>query len=253
VSLVSDDILAQLTETYLGSTLDRLARIDQRIDDIYNERGNRDEIYVDLQKEIHSLKGSAGSYGFQSITTITHRLEDYMESISRLEPSQWLEVQKFIDDVRSIVEAGNEVSEAQLDQILASLPKSALKFAGNEKLNGLRAILVMDSGVQRKIVGTELAEKGIDISFSSSPTEALDLAFKIKPDLVLCSQEFPNITGAEFSNMLRCIDKFEATKFVLLTSSSNSSVEELGAAADAGIIHKDSNVIENIVAFINAT
>ncbi len=88
MSLISDDVFAELTRTYLDSTTDRLAKIDQSIDDIYNEKGSRDEIYRDLQKEIHSLKGSAGSYGFQSITTITHRLEDYMESSRRLELDQ---------------------------------------------------------------------------------------------------------------------------------------------------------------------
>ncbi len=101
--------------------------------------------------------------------------------------------------VRSIVEGAAKPSEIDLDGLLATLPRSAQQSCESTNLDGLKAILVMDSGVQRKIVVTELTQKGLDISFVSSPLEALELAFRLKPDLVLCSQEFPNITGGEFA------------------------------------------------------
>jgi chemotaxis protein histidine kinase CheA len=157
LAVILKDVLAQLTQKFIELSADRLDGIDQSIDDILNDKGDRGTLYNNLQMEIHSLKGSAGSYGFHLVTTIAHRLEDYMESSSRLENEQWLDVQKFIDEARRIIEQGQE-------------------FSGSD-INSITVFLVMESGVQRKLVGTELASQGINISFSNNPLEAIDQIF----------------------------------------------------------------------------
>ena len=110
----------------------------------------------------------------------------------------------------------------------------------------------MDSGVQRKFVGTELVLSGIDVSFADSPLEALDLLFKLKPDVVFCSQEFPDISGADLSKMLSVIDAGRALPFAILTGNENLSAADLGLPGQVGIIQKNSKAFENIMGFLCA-
>jgi chemotaxis protein histidine kinase CheA len=177
LAVILKDVLAQLTQKFIELSADRLDGIDQSIDDILNDKGDRGTLYNNLQMEIHSLKGSAGSYGFHLVTTIAHRLEDYMESSSRLENEQWLDVQKFIDEARRIIEQGQDPDESLYNEILKVLPSSSSKEFSGSDINSITVFLVMESGVQRKLVGTELASQGINISFSNNPLEAIDQIF----------------------------------------------------------------------------
>ena len=173
MAVILKDVLAQLTQEFIELAADRLDGIDQSIDDILNDKGDRGTLYNNLQMEIHSLKGSAGSYGFHLVTTIANRLE----SSSRLENEQWLDVQKFIDEARRIIEQGQDPDESLYNEILKVLPSSPSKEFSGSDINSITALLVMESGVQRKLVGTELASQGTNISFSNNPLEAIDQIF----------------------------------------------------------------------------
>lgn len=248
----TEDVLARLSLSYLETASDRLDLIDRSIDQIFHGTGNRGALYFELQKEIHSLKGSAGSYGYPLITTIAHRLEDYMESSRRLEKDQWLDVQKLVDEIRSIIETGQHPKDSLHSQILARLPTSSGAARRQLGAGQFTALLVMNSGVQRKFVGTELVASGIDVTFADHPLQALDLIFKLQPDAVFCSQEFPDISGADLCKMLSAVDAGKALPFAILTSTESLSAAQLGVSEQVGIIQKDANIYNNIMAFLGA-
>jgi len=54
--------------------------------------GDKGADFVDLQRDIHSLKGSAGTFGFSSVTIVAHRLKDYIEATRRLSNEQLMDV-----------------------------------------------------------------------------------------------------------------------------------------------------------------
>jgi HPt (histidine-containing phosphotransfer) domain-containing protein/CheY-like chemotaxis protein len=248
-----DDVLAHLTAVYIETAGDRLDAIDRGIDNIFHGRGDRGVQYFELQNEIHSLKGSAGSYGFSLITAIAHRLEDYMESTRRLENDQWLDVQAYIDAVRDIIARGRDPDQAKHHGILKNLPSSSANDGSEAGQELITVLLVMDSGVQRKFVGTELAANGIDVAFADNLLEALNPIAKIKPDAVFCSQEFADYSGADLANMLSVQALGKALKFAILTSTETLTAVDLGVPYGVGIIHKNSQISENILAFLDLT
>lgn len=230
--------LAQLTQNFIDSSIDRLSVFDQIIDDIYNERGDRGTLFQTLVNEIHSLKGSAGTFGFPFVSDMCHRLEDYLESSRRLEKEQWLEVQKFVDEFREIFETGKEPNEAKHDAILKSLPTSAVYIEAIDAM----VLLVMEAGVIRKTLGTRLAEKGVNVSFAANSLQALKMALTLKPDMIAASQELAPISGIELSKALNVIEATKKISFILLTAN-----KKLQAPKSMDVIYKDRKVADHIL------
>ena len=65
-SLASDPILAELVSEFVAEMPSRVALLKRQLE-------SKD--WVALRRTAHQLKGAAGSYGFEPITPLAHRLE----------------------------------------------------------------------------------------------------------------------------------------------------------------------------------
>ena len=236
------EAMAQLTQTFIDSSFERLTMLDQLIDDIYNERGVRGDLYQTLVHEVHSMKGTAGTYGFTLVTAICHQMEDYLESSRRLEKEQWLEVQIFVDEIRGIIENGNDPDEEKHSAILNQLPSSAEHVETIEA----KVLIVMEHGVIRKALGTGLAEKGINVYFSANSLQAIKRALTIEPDLIAASHQLSPISGIELSKVLGVLDATKNIEFLLLTSS-----KDLEIPKGMEVALKDRKVADHILNTLN--
>jgi chemotaxis protein histidine kinase CheA len=135
--------LARLKTDYIEGSGDKLDVIDAIIDRMYRGDGDRGADFVDMQREIHSLKGSAGTYGFASISLITHRLEDYIEATRRLDHDQLRDVQTYIDRIRDIFQAGVNPTEAEMDTLLRALPSGTASLVSAQDVRLVIVLLVM--------------------------------------------------------------------------------------------------------------
>ncbi|MBF0288042.1 MAG: response regulator [SAR324 cluster bacterium] len=63
-----------------------------------------------------------------------------------------------------------------------------------------------------------MEENGYAVFIAKTGEEALELAEKHEPDLILLDVMLPQRTGFEVCQILRAQDKFEKTKIVLLTA-----------------------------------
>lgn len=84
--------LERLKTDYIEGSGDKLDKIYAIIERMHSGTGDRGADFVDLQRDIHSLKGSAGTFGFSSVTIVAHRLEDYIEATRRLSNEQLMDV-----------------------------------------------------------------------------------------------------------------------------------------------------------------
>jgi HPt (histidine-containing phosphotransfer) domain-containing protein len=213
-----EGVLAQLREEYLGGITDTLDEIDGFIDRMIRGVGDRGDDFFELQRQIHSLKGSAGTHGFAAVTLVAHRLEDYIEATRRLSNDQLGDVQIYVDRIREIFEAGQDPSAEQLDAIVLGLPSSAAATVDADQVRNVTVLLVMTKGVERTVIGRELASCGFDLSFTELPIEAIGLALSLHPDLIVASTEFKLLSGVELARVLETIEATSEIPFVLTTS-----------------------------------
>ena len=107
---------------------------------------------------------------------------------------------------------------------------------------GIRALIVDDSGVMRKIVERSLRQAGLELSEvweASNGLEALALLQEKTPDLILSDINMPSMDGLEFVRQLRGVESAKGIPVVMITTEGSESrvVEALSCGA-RGYIRK---------------
>jgi CheY-like chemotaxis protein/HPt (histidine-containing phosphotransfer) domain-containing protein len=232
------EALAQLRQEFIDSSSERLDKVDVLIDRMYRQEGDGNADFVEFQRDIHSMKGSAGTYGFDSVTLIAHKLEDFIESASDLNNGQLLDIQVYVDRIRDILESGENASQDRLNEILVTLPSNGTASAITQERRTVSVFLVMPKGVQRKVITQELVSCGFNLAFANRPLEAFSLAVSLKPDLIVSSMEFSELSGLELAWSLRAVKAIRDTPIVILTSHETGKLACEKVPSDTQVIHK---------------
>jgi len=109
-------------------------------------------------------------------------------------------------------------------------------------MNKVRALIVDDSSVMRKIVERSLRQAGIDlvqVLEAGNGAEALGLLKDSPVDLILCDINMPVMDGLEFVRQLRSVENAKGIPIVMITTEGSEShvVEALSNGA-RGYIRK---------------
>jgi two-component system chemotaxis response regulator CheY len=107
---------------------------------------------------------------------------------------------------------------------------------------GIRALIVDDSGVMRKIVERSLRQAGLELAEvweAGNGLEALALLQEKTPDLILSDINMPSMDGLEFVRQLRGVESAKGVPVVMITTEGSESrvVEALSCGA-RGYIRK---------------
>lgn len=106
----------------------------------------------------------------------------------------------------------------------------------------IRALIVDDSSVMRKIVARSLQRAGINISQvveAGNGAEALGALRDNKVDLILCDINMPVMDGLEFVKQLATVENAKGIPVVMITTEgSEAHVEQALSAGARGYIRK---------------
>jgi two-component system chemotaxis response regulator CheY len=106
----------------------------------------------------------------------------------------------------------------------------------------IRALIVDDSSVMRKIVERSLRQAGIDLSEvfqAGNGAEALGVLKESTVDLILCDINMPVMDGLEFVKQLPAVENAKGVPVVMITTEGSEAhvVQALSAGA-RGYIRK---------------
>ena len=106
----------------------------------------------------------------------------------------------------------------------------------------IRALIVDDSSVMRKIVERSLRQAGIDLEKvveAGNGAEALAALRQNKVDLILCDINMPVMDGLEFVRQMGTVENAKGVPVVMITTEGSEShvVQALSSGA-RGYIHK---------------
>jgi len=109
-------------------------------------------------------------------------------------------------------------------------------------MDSIRALIVDDSSVMRKIVERSLRQAGINISHvveAGNGAEALGALRDNKVDLILCDINMPVMDGLEFVKQLATVENAKGVPVVMITTEGSEAhvVQALSAGA-RGYIRK---------------
>lgn len=248
VSLDFKEIIAQRRLVFVETSQERITNLYECIDQILNEELERGELYNQFITELHSLKGSAGTFGFEFVSVITHNLEDFIASHRRLRKKHWKIVQKYLDQISDIFENGEDVLEEDQNDILRDLRK--LSYDTTDDITDKTVLLITSLQSTRLMIESIIHKLGHNVIFANEPIESLKVATKTKPDAIICSQVFPFISGAEFSNIVTAIPRLQNTPFALIKSDNETLKNPENAASNIKIIQNDHNIQTKVQNFL---
>jgi two-component system chemotaxis response regulator CheY len=109
-------------------------------------------------------------------------------------------------------------------------------------MSQIRALIVDDSSVMRKIVERSLRQAGLDLSSvieAGNGAEALGLLDSNVVDLILSDINMPVMDGLEFVRQLQTVDKLRGIPVVMITTEgSESNVVQALSLGAKGYIRK---------------
>ncbi len=213
-----EDVLAQLRVEFIENSGDKLDLVDQKIEQLFIADDKWQDHYIEFQRQIHSLKGSAGSYGFHSVSEIAHSLEDYLETSIQLATDELNDVQAYVDQIRWVLESGKEPAEKETAEILRRLPAPNKAAFSTQEIRHIPVLLVMPYNIQRKIVASELVSCGFRVYMAETGVRAIELALIHLPTIVISDYYIGDMTGRDLASVFLAIEATKNINVGLMTS-----------------------------------
>ncbi len=243
----TDAILLQLSQEFLESCGDSLDVVDAAITRLI-DGGAWDDDFAELLRQVHSVKGSGGTFGFPAITLIAHSLEDYIETAAEISRRQLDAILVFIDAIRGILGRGENPSDTEITEILRGLPASRLTqtIGGGQTPRDIGFLLAMPKGLQRRIIGGEMASCGFRVSLAENAVQAIELALANPPDIIAANMFLEDMTGVELARVFKAIAATAKANFMLMTSSDTGGPKTIGLPLGSRIVRKGNHFSEDL-------
>lgn len=224
LSTVHDDpdlamILADMQIEYVETTQDRLAQVDQAIAALLEGIGNAENHVLEIKRMVHTIKGTASSFGFPTISMLAHSLEDYFETAGDLGENELYDVQLYVDRMREIIDDGENPDEVTAGKIIRGLPSKPKSVVDHMRVGETTVLMVMQRGVQRKIIGRELASFGFRVVIAEDTLEAVKLGMIMRPEIIITAMHVTPFTGAEMAGVMASIKATQHANILLVTAS----------------------------------
>jgi len=243
-------LLADMRFEFIEETRDRLERVDGQINQIESNHGKQEDVLLELKRDIHSVKGSAAPFGFPTVTKIAHGLEDYLETTGDQANIVAEDLRVFIDTISDVLDAGEEPDDQLKEMMLKGLPSGRTQ-SGKHILSKGTVVLLMPKGVQRKIIGQELAQLGFMVTILDNPVEAIDTVLVLKPDFLITTMVQTRLSGLEMARILSVIDAASMLRVAILSASMPGEADAPDdVPSNAIIIHKGPAMTRNLMAFL---
>ncbi len=111
-----------------------------------------------------------------------------------------------------------------------------------------KILLVEDDKSLQEIYGVRLGSEGYSVLIAGDGEEALNIALKEKPDLILSDVMMPKISGFDMLEILRTTPEIQNTKVIIMTALSSDDQRDRGESLGADIYLVKSQVgIEDVV------
>ena len=202
------------------------------------------EIYMAFAREVHSIKGASGSYGFGTIANISHRLEDYL-SATRMKLQDELTLDDtlvFLDQIRELAGLDEDPQGDQALAFLKKLPSASVRgtsATNEEPANRLEALIISPSKTVAAISTSVFEKCGIHVVRTQTGAEGIALAIKSRPDIILTSMYLDDISGAEVLSAISAIKPIQNSLKVLSTSLKRPHPELNDLDKDIQVIKSD--------------
>ncbi len=236
----TQEILATLRTAYL----EELPSVVNKLEDlILVLKGSYGEAtYHELVRLVHNIKGNGGTMGFQILSTICHRYEDYLTQIDLSEADNEQSINTCFRYVDLLRLANDKLysKQSNFEDIAAELELIFLENNNEVK----RALIVEPSKSMLKLMVNILSGVGFDVAVESSGYIALGRLLNEPFDLVVTANEMPGLNGQSLAAAVRLSKSINHNiKYIMVSSRSKKFVNR--ASDPDKIVNRSQNIIDD--------
>ena len=233
---VEDMELVAERDSYLHELKSKFEEIETLILELSGTDGKIERTRP-LARQIHTIKGNAGSLGLDLLSVAAHRMEDLLASGYRDRKNDENLVDRLLaqNDLLAAIGAayldGNEQFLCEVRRQFAESDRPLCALARDPSLK--RVLIVESSDVTLHFCARILKEFGAVEPFAvRDGYEALGCLLKKPFDAVIVSMQVPTIDGQSLITVLRMIPGLNAATPVILLTSATGSLDPAKAQAD---------------------
>ncbi|MBM3597245.1 MAG: response regulator [Alphaproteobacteria bacterium] len=215
----AEPIVDRQIDEYRSDLKDRVAAMAGLLDSSAAGNEPTHEVVVALRRQARELKALGSMSGFPMVGMIAHRLEDYLTEMRDLTQEDHRDVGRFVSLLQSAIGRGINPEENEMGQLARSLPmrRDGMRPPAVPESN-VEILLVTTSNVVRMLVERDLKQRGYRVVIARTPFEAFELAYRMKPDLLLVSNTMHGLGGADLVRAFGAMSSTRTMAAAVLTS-----------------------------------
>jgi len=217
------EVVEQLRREFIDETNETLQSLDVTLDAGRNGHQTHSDIVTAFRRVALVLRGQAANFGFGSLSTLAHRMNEYLAAAPLpLPPRAWDDLQNFLDLMQGLIDgtqtAEGSTPDTDASELVRRLPRKLGFDLGDIQVRNVEVMLVMTPGAQTHFVERELQQCGYRVSMVSDTILAFAMVTQIKPDLVIVSAVMPGLDGIDLAIALTSMPSTRNIPMAVITS-----------------------------------
>lgn len=243
-----DDLIDQLRIEFRDDVQDRLGGLYETLKALALGRKTTPVALLEIRRDAHSLRGSGTSFGFPLVSLIAQRMEAYLADLRDLTEDQINDLHTFADRIAEAADREEVPDLAITNAIIRSLPTRYEFDIADVDVHDVDVMLVSPNRLVARRVAVELGACGFKVNILDDPIEALALAVRVPPDMIIASAVMDHLGGIDLLRALRAISLTEKVPAALLTSLDAAALK--GVPDDTAFIRLGGNFSDDVAAAI---
>jgi CheY-like chemotaxis protein len=211
-----DGLDERIQQEFIDEARDVLNELDVTVGNVRSRATSAEIALGQIRRHCHNMLAGSRAVSLPAVELVVHRLEDYVADLGELSGGQLDDVQTFLDKLRAALDG--EVAVDALSQVVRQLPARKTFDIGDIELLDIEVMLVNPQRTAARFVERELQACGYRVVNARSSSEAIGLAVRGQPDMLICSAVLDELTGIDLVCALSAMPVTAQIPLALLTS-----------------------------------
>lgn len=211
------DTIDQLRQEFVDEAVETLQSLDVGLDSTRHGRKEEPELVAEFRRAAVRLRGQAANLGLRALSTVCHRLYEYLSCApDPLPPRACDDLQAFVDLMTAMAE-GRKTADVPA-ALVRALPRHLGFELADIEIRNVEVMLVMPHGAQTHFVERELKQCGYRVSMVHDTLEAFPLVVQTMPDLIIVSAVMPHLDGIDLTIAINAMPATRNIPIAVITS-----------------------------------
>ncbi|MBE7635816.1 DNA-binding response regulator [Sneathiella sp. P13V-1] len=235
--LSEEEIEAQYEMEALDEARDVVANLEVRMQQIRSGTLSGEDAAIQMSQEASNLRLKVKAVNLPGLTTLSHRLDEYLAKAKSITVDHLDDLQRFSDRISAILD-GDSVPAEEIATVIRSLPHKSTFDVADVVVTDTEVTLVMPQKTAARVVERELAACGYRVSTVLDPIEAFEIILDTKPDMVITTAVMQRMSGIDLACALAAMPSTREIPVAVLTSLDANHPDLKALPMTVGIIRR---------------